>query len=233
MSEVMQLKAADGHTLDAYLAQPPGNPKAGIVVVQEIFGVNTHIRSVANGFAKDGYLTIAPALFDRARRHVEYKYDQTGMDEGYAIVKGLSLEDTLADIQAAVAYLRQQPGIHKVGVVGYCWGGTLAWLSNTRLHVDATVSYYGGGIQNYITEKSTRPAIFHFGLLDTHIPQTVAEQVRREHPGYAVYTYEGAGHGFNCDARDSYNKEASALARQRTLAHFEKYLAGASHSIAI
>ncbi|HEX4020082.1 MAG TPA: dienelactone hydrolase family protein [Acidobacteriaceae bacterium] len=231
MSEFIQLKAADGHTLDAYLAQPAGKPKAGIVVIQEIFGITAHIRSVVDGYAKDGYLVIAPALFDRAQRHVEYKYDQTGMQEGYAIVKQLPIEGTLADIQAAITYLRQQPGIHKVGVVGYCWGGTLAWLSNTRLHPDATVSYYGGGIQNYITEKSSCPAIFHFGLEDTHISQTVVEQVRHEYPGYAVYTYESAGHAFNRDVDDThYNKEAAALARQRTLAHFEEHLAGSSHS---
>ncbi|HUZ04959.1 MAG TPA: dienelactone hydrolase family protein, partial [Acidobacteriaceae bacterium] len=118
MSQTVSLKAADGHALDAYLAQPTGTPKAGIVVLQEIFGVTSHIRSVADGFAKDGYLTLAPALFDRARKHVDYNYDATGMQEGFGIVKSLPLDGTLADIQAAIVYLRQQPGIKKVGVVG-------------------------------------------------------------------------------------------------------------------
>ena len=229
MSEIMQLKAADGHALDAYIAQPTGKPKAGIVVVQEIFGLTPHIRSVVDGYAQEGYLVIAPALFDRVLRNVDYKYDATGMKEGYAIVQQLPVEGTLADIQAAIAYLRQQ-GMQKVGVVGYCWGGTMAWLSNTRLKPDATVSYYAGGVQNYITEKSSCPAIFHFGLLDTHIPQTVVEQVQHEYPGYPVYVYEGAGHAFNRDVDPTtYNKEAATLARERTLAHFEEHLAAASH----
>ncbi len=230
MSQTIQLKTADGHALDAYLAQPTGKPKAGIVVLQEIFGVNPHIRSVADGFAKDGYLALAPALFDRARRRVEYNYDTAGMQEGYAIAKSLPLEDTLADLQAAITYLRQQPGIKKVGVVGYCWGGKLAWLSNTRLRPDATVSYYPGGIQEFITEKSTCPAIFHFGLEDTHITQDVIEQVRHEYPGFPVYVYEGASHAFNRDVdSNSYRKEAATLARQRTLAHFEEHLVAAQH----
>lgn len=227
MSETIQLKAGDGHTLDAYVAQPAGKAKAGVVVLQEIFGVNPHIRSVADGYAKEGYLAVAPALFDRARRHVEFGYDAAGMQDGMAIVKDLPLDGTLADIQSAIAYLHQQ-GMQKVGVVGYCWGGTLAWISNTRLKPDATASYYGGGIQNHITEKSTCPAIFHFGLEDTHIPQTVVEQVRHEYPGYPVYTYQ-AGHGFNCDARGSYDKESAMLARQRTLAHFEEHLVAGGH----
>lgn len=220
----VQLQAADGHTLDAYLAEPSGKPRAGIVVLQEIFGVNGHIRSVADGFARDGFLTIAPALFDRAEKQVELNYTPQDTQRGLHMMQRLPLEQTLADIDAAIHYLRQH-GASKVGVVGYCWGGTLAWVANTRLHPDATVSYYAGGIQNYIHEKSTCPAIFHFGLLDKHIPQTVVEQVRHEYPGFAVFTYD-ADHGFNCDARASYNPAAATLARQRTLAHFQEYLAG-------
>lgn|SRR5487761_1170371 len=223
MSQHVQLKAADGHHLDAYVAEPAGTPKAGIVVVQEIFGVNPHIRSVADGFAKDGFLTIAPALFDRAEKKVELDYTPEGIQRGMQIVQRMQLDQTLADVEAAIQYLRQH-GSQKVGVVGYCWGGTLAWLSNTRLHPDATVSYYGGGIQNHIHEKPTCPAIFHFGLLDKHIPQTVVQQVKAAHPEFEVFTYE-ADHGFNCDARASYNKAAAKQARQRTLAHFNRYLA--------
>jgi carboxymethylenebutenolidase len=228
MAGIIALKSADGHILDAYIAKPTGTPKAGVVVLQEIFGVNSHIRSVTDGFAREGYLALAPALFDRVQHKVEHGYGPSDIQEGMKIVQGLKMENTLADIQAAIAYLRQQPGISKVGVVGYCWGGTLAWLGNTRLHPDATVSYYGGGIQNYITEKATCPAVFHFGLQDTHIPHSVIEQVQQEYPGFPVFTYE-AGHGFNCDARDSYNEKAAALARQRTLAHFEEHLVAASH----
>ncbi|HVC91470.1 MAG TPA: dienelactone hydrolase family protein [Acidobacteriaceae bacterium] len=226
MSQHTQLQAADGHKLDAYIAQPTGEPKAGIVVLQEIFGVNAHIRSVADGFARAGYLTIAPALFDRAQRDVELPYDPEGGKQGMQIVQRIPIDQTLADIAAAIQYLREH-GARKVGVVGYCWGGTLAWVSNTRLHPDATVSYYPGGIQNYIHEKSTCPAIFHFGLEDNHIPQSVVEQVRHEYPGFSVFTYPGAGHAFNRDIGASYNPAAAKLALQRTLAHFDEYLVAA------
>jgi carboxymethylenebutenolidase len=226
MSQHTQLQAADGHKFDAYIAQPSGEPKAGLVVLQEIFGVNTHIRSVADRFARAGYLVIAPALFDRAQRDVEFAYGPEEAKQGMQIVQRIPLEQTLADIAAAIQYLREH-GARKVGVVGFCWGGTLAWVSNTRLHPDATVSYYPGGIQNYIHERFTSPAIFHFGLDDNHIPQTVVEEVRHEYPGFSVFTYPGAGHGFNCDARASYNEAASKLAQQRTLAHFDEYLVAA------
>lgn len=224
MSQHTQLEAADGHKFDAYIAQPKGEPKAGIVVVQEIFGVNSHIRSVADRFAQSGYLAIAPALFDRAERDVELNYDQDGMQKGYGLVQRIPVEQTLADIEAAIQYLREH-GARKVGVVGYCWGGTMAWLSNTRLHPDATVSYYGGHIAKYADEKPTAPAIFHFGLLDQHIPQTDVEKVRKAQPKSPVYTYE-ATHGFNCDARGSYNEKAAKQALERTLAHFDEHLVG-------
>jgi len=221
------LQAADGHKFDAYIAQPSGEPRAGLVVLQEIFGVTAHIRSVADGFARAGYLTIAPALFDRVERNVDLSYDAEGSKKGMEIMKRLPVDQTLADIAAVIEYLREH-GARKVGVVGYCWGGTLAWLSNTRLDPDATVSYYGGGIQNYADEKSSYPAIFHFGLLDTHIPQTVVEQMRQKHPESSVFTYE-ANHAFNNDVRPSYNEAAAKLALQRTLAHFDKYLGSKSH----
>ncbi len=225
MSQMLTLKAHDGHTLDAYLAQPQGAPKAGVVVLQEIFGINPHIRSVADTYAQHGYLAIAPALFDRARKGLEYEYNPTGMQEGYAIARSLPLDGTLADVQAAIDFLHQQPGIRKVGVVGFCWGGKLAWLSNTRLRgVSATASYYPGGIQEVITEKSQCPAIFHFGAQDTHIPQSVADLVEHEYPGFPVYRYE-AGHAFNRDVDPNvYKKDMAALALQRTLSHFQEHL---------
>lgn len=223
MSQHTQLQAADGHKFDAYIAQPTGEPKAGIVVLQEIFGVNAHMRSVADRFASAGYLTIAPALFDRAQRDVELSSGPEEARKGMQIVQRIPIDKTLADIAAAIQYLREH-GARKVGVVGYCWGGMLAWLSNTRLHPDATVSYYPGGIQNYIHERFTCPAIFHFGLDDNHIPQTVVEQVRHEYPGFSVFIYQDAGHAFSNDTRPSYNDAAAKLAQQRTLAHFHEFL---------
>ncbi len=227
MPQHTQLESSDGHKFDAYIAQPTGEPKAGIVVLQEVFGVNAHIRSVADGFAQAGYLAIAPALFDRAERNVELGYDSEGMKRGMQIVQKIPLDGSVADIEASIQYLREH-GARKVGVVGYCWGGTLAWVANTRLHPDATVSYYGGRIAEYVNEKPTCPAIFHFGLLDQHIPQTDVEKLRQAHPEFPVYTYD-ADHGFNCDARGSYNEPAAKLARQRTLAHFDEHLVGKSH----
>lgn len=227
MAQHTQLQAADGHKFDAYIAQPTGEPKAGIVVVQEIFGVSAHIRSVADGFAQAGYLAIAPALFDRVERNLELKDDPESTRKGRSIAHQIKPEQSLADIEAAIQYLHEH-GARKVGVVGYCWGGTLAWLSNTHLHPDATVTYYGGAIQNVIDQKPNAPAMFHFGLLDTHIPQTVVEQLRKAHPEFPVFTYE-AGHAFNNDTRASYNEKAAKLARQRTLAHFDEFLVGKSH----
>ena len=223
MSQHTQLQAADGDKFDAYIAQPTGEPKAGIVVLQEIFGVKRTDALRRRRLCRRRILTIALALFDRAQRDVELAYGPDEGKQGMQIVQRIPVDQTLADIAAAIQYLREH-GAHKVGVVGYCWGGTMAWLSNTRLHPDATVSYYPGGIQNYIQEKSTCPAIFHFGQQDNHIPQSVVDQVRHEYPGFSVFTYEGAGHAFSNDARPSYNPTAAKLAQQRTLAHFDEYL---------
>lgn len=222
MAQHTQLQASDGHKFDAYIAQPAGEPRAGIVVLQEIFGVNPHIRSVTDRYARAGYLALAPALFDRAERDIELNYDAAGSKKGVEIMQRIPLDGTIADIEASIQYLREH-GAAKVGVVGFCWGGSLAWLSNTRLHPDATVSYYGGMIAKYAQEKPNCPAMFHFGLLDKHISQSDVEKVRAAHPEFPLYTYD-ADHGFNCDARGSYNEAASKLARQRTLAHFDQYL---------
>lgn len=224
MAQHTQLQASDGHKFDAYIAQPAGEPRAGIVVLQEIFGVNAHIRSVADRYARAGYLALAPALFDRGERDVELNYDAKGGRKGMAIRQHIPLDGTIADIEASIQYLREH-GAAKVGVVGYCWGGSLAWLSNTRLHPDATVSYYGGMIAEHVHEKPSCPAMFHFGLLDKHIPQSDVETIRATYPEFPVYTYQ-ADHGFNCDARASFNEAASNLARKRTLAHFDQYLTG-------
>lgn len=224
MSQHIQLQAADGHKSGAYLAEPSGTPKAGLVVLQEIFGVTAHIRSVADSFAKAGYLTLAPALFDRAEPNLELPYDLEGSRKGVQIMQHLNLDETMSDIAAAIQHLRDH-GMRKVGVVGYCWGGTLAWLSNTHLHPDATVSYYPGRIDNYIQERFTCPAMFHFGLRDKHIPQSVVEKVKHEYPGFPVYTYD-ADHAFNRDSGPAYSETAAKLALNRTLAHFDEFLAG-------
>ena len=223
MSEIAKLTASDGHQLDAYVARPAGQPIAGLVVIQEIFGVNKHIRSIADGYARDGFLAIAPAIFDRIERNVELPYDGPEAQKGMAIMQKLDLDSTLKDVDAALEYARQQTG-KKSGVIGYCFGGLLAWLSATRLHPDAAVGYYAGRIGNYAAESPHAPVQLHFGKLDTHIPAEQVEKVHSAHPEVEIHWYENAGHGFNCDMRASYNAEASALARTRALAFLKKFL---------
>ncbi len=223
MSESVKLKSADGHQLDAYVAHPAGEPIAGLVVIQEIFGVNRHIRSIADGYARDGFLAVAPALFDRVERGVELAYDGPDAQKGMAILQMLDNAKALEDVDAALHYVRAQTG-KKSGVIGYCLGGLLAWLSATRLHPDAAVGYYAGRIGNFASENPTAPVQLHFGKLDTHIPAEQVERVHEAHPEVEIHWYEKAGHGFNCDMRASYSGEASALARGRALAFLKKHL---------
>ncbi len=223
MSETVELAAADGHILDAYIAHPDAEPIAGLVVIQEIFGVNQHIRSVADGYARDGFLAVAPALFDRVERNVELPYDGPEAKKGVEIMQQLRIEDTLKDVDAALQYARQQTG-KRSGVIGYCFGGLLAWLCAARLQPDAAVGYYAGRIGNYAEETPLAPVQLHFGKLDTHIPAEQVEKVHAAHPDVEIHWYENAGHGFNCDMRASYNADASALARTRALAFLKRHL---------
>jgi carboxymethylenebutenolidase len=223
MSETIKLKTADGHELDAYVARPAGAPLAGLVVIQEIFGVNQHIRDVADSYANDGFLAVAPALFDRVERGVELAYVGPDAQKGMAILQSLDNTKALEDVDAALQYVRAQTG-KKSGVIGYCLGGLLAWLSATRLHPDAAVGYYAGRIGNFAEEIPTAPVQLHFGKLDTHIPAEQVDKVRDAHPEVEIHWYENAGHGFSCDMRASYNPEAAALARSRALAFLKKHL---------
>jgi len=224
MSEYVTLTALDGHNLNAYVARPEGDPIAGLVVVQEIFGVNAHIRSVADGYAKDGFLAIAPALFDRVQPDVELKYEGEDLKTGMGIVQKLVLDQSLSDIAAASDFVCSSTG-KKVGIVGYCYGGTMAWLAATRLHPEAAVGYYGGQIAKHIDEEPAVPVMLHFGKQDNHIPADDVEKIHAAHPEVEIYWYD-AGHGFNCDARASYNAEAAKLARERSLEFLKKHLVG-------
>jgi carboxymethylenebutenolidase len=222
MSEFVTLHAADGHDLSAYVARPEDEPIAALVVVQEVFGVNAHIRSVADGYAKDGFLAIAPALFDRIERGVELAYDGPDMQKAMSFIPKLDMDKAVADVAAAVDFAAKATG-KKVGVIGYCWGGTLAWIAACRLPVAAAVGYYGGRIGNYAGETPAAPVMLHFGKQDTHIPAEEVEKVQAAHPAVEVYWYD-AGHGFNCDARASFNPAASKQARERSLAFLKKNL---------
>ena len=221
MSQTIKLTASDGATSDAYRADPAGRPKGAIVVLQEIFGVNPHIRRVADGFAADGYLAIAPALFDRAKPGVELGYTPDDIPIGRDLVAAVGHERTMLDVAAAVAAAAEGG---KVGVVGYCWGGSLAYAAASTLPgVDAAVGYYGGNIAKSLDRKPKVPLMLHFGEHDDHIPMTDVEKIRAALPGVPVYSYD-AGHGFNCDARGSYDKPSAAEALERTLALLARHL---------
>lgn len=221
MSQTIKLTAADGVTIDAYRADPSGKPKGGIVVLQEIFGVNAHIRRVADGFAAQGYLVIAPALFDRAKPGVELGYTPEDMPAGVALVGEVGHDKTMLDVAAAVKAATEGG---KVGVVGYCWGGSLAYAAACSIDgVTAAVGYYGGTIAKSLASKPKVPVILHFGEKDAHIPVSDVAAIKSALPQVPVYTYD-AGHGFNCDARGSYDKPSAAVALDRTLAFFAEHI---------
>lgn len=212
-SETVELQAGDGHRLSGFLARPAGEPRGAVVLVQEIFGVNRHIRSVCEDYAAAGYTTLAPALFDRVERGVELPYDPAGIERGRALMGGVSLDQALADVAAALARLGDAG---PAAVVGYCWGGTLAWLAAARLPVRAAVGYYGGKIGDHAALVPQAPVLLHFGEKDHAIPVSVAEEVRSRHAQAIVHLYP-AGHGFNCDERASYDADSARLARRRSL----------------
>jgi carboxymethylenebutenolidase len=224
MSEFVTLKADDGHEFGAYVARPAGEPIAGLVVVQEIFGVNAYVRSVVDGYAKDGFLAVAPALFDRYERGVELGYEGADMEKARSFFPKLDIDAAVRDTAASLAYAREETG-KKTGVLGYCFGGTVAWLAATRLTPDAAVGYYGGNIANFAAENPAAPVMLHFGELDQHIPKEEVDKVQAAHPDVEIFWYKGAGHGFSCNARGSYNADAAKTARERSLAFLKQHLA--------
>ncbi len=222
MGQRTQITATDGFTLGAWEAAPVGKPKGAVVVIQEIFGVNSHIRDVVEGYAADGYYAIAPQIFDRVERGIELGYGGDDMQQGIALAfQKLDHKLTLLDLQAAI----DRASVHgKVGVVGYCFGGLLTWRSACELQgVGAAVAYYGGGIAGETARSPRCPVMMHFGDRDAHIPLSDVEKVRAAHPGVEVHVYS-ADHGFNCDQRGSYDAAAAALARSRTLEFFARHL---------
>jgi carboxymethylenebutenolidase len=222
MGEFNTLMARDGHEFRAYLAAPPGRARGAIVVIQEIFGVNAHIRSVTDGFAAEGYVAIAPSLFDRVRRGIELDYNDKTMQEGQGYVKQLQHEEILKDLSAAIAVVKHAG---RVGVVGYCWGGTMAYVAACELPVACAVAYYGGSIVKYLDKKPKRPVMYHFGEQDQSIKPEDIEKIKAVHSQGIYYTYP-AKHAFNRDVGPNYEPQSAALARQRTLEFFAKYVAG-------
>ena len=222
MGEDIRLKSAAGE-IGAYLAKPAGTPRGGIVVIQEIFGVNQHIRKVTDFFAGQGYLALAPRFFDHIKPGIELGYtpDTIAEGRGYVMTPGFT-DKAVQDVDAAIQELKTR-GARKVGVTGYCWGGTISWLAATRLKPDAVSGYYGGGIHGARNEKPTVPTQLHFGDKDMHIPMTHVNELRQLHPNVEIFDYP-ADHGFHCDERGSWDAPASKKAMERTLEHFRKYV---------
>jgi carboxymethylenebutenolidase len=221
MGEMTTLMARDGHEFQAYLCKPQGQARGAVLVVQEIFGLNPHIKSVADGYAADGYLTIAPSMFDRVRRGIVLGYSPPEIQEGVGYMMQTTKAQELANMAACIAVIKHAG---KVGVVGYCWGGLCTYWAACELPVAAASSYYGGGIVNHLDKTPKARTIFHFGEKDTHIPLVGAvDKIQAAFPAGTYYTYP-AGHGFNCTERADYHPESARLARQRTLDLFREKL---------
>jgi len=221
MAEDILIKSKAGD-ISGYLATPKGAAKAGVVVIQEIFGVNHHIKAVTDKFAAEGYIALAPRFFDHIRKNIELGYTPDTIAEGRKHVTELGLDKPVQDVEAAIAELRRR-GAKKVAVTGFCWGGTITWLTSTRLRPDAVIGYYGGGIHGTKNEKPQVPTMLHFGDKDMHIPMAHVNEIRKLHPGVTVYDY-AADHGFHCDERGSYDAAASRQAMARTLEFMKKHV---------
>lgn len=216
----------------AYLAVPDlPQPRPGVLVVQEIFGVNSHIRSVAERVAEAGYVALAPDLFWRVQPGFEVGYTPEDIAKGREVRAKMNMDEVLGDMKAAADVLKARPETrgHKLGVMGFCWGGLITYLCACRFQPDAAASYYGGSIVNYLKEadRITKPVMFHFGELDKHIPLSEVEQIQAAMRGKkdtTVFVYPGADHGFHCDQRGSYHAPSAAKAWQRTLEFFGRHL---------
>jgi carboxymethylenebutenolidase len=212
MGEFTTLMARDGHEFNAWLAAPTGPARGVVVIAQEIFGVNSHIRRVADSYAATGYLTIAPCLFDRIRRGIELGYSEAQTQEGRGYRLQIPKEKTLLDLTASINVTRHAG---RVAVIGYCWGGTLSFLAACELPVSCAVSYYGGQIKDQLPKSPRRPVLYHFGERDSYIPASDIEKIRAADLNGEFHLYP-ADHGFNCEERGSYDAPSAKLALERT-----------------
>jgi len=221
MGSFIELTAADGHRFSAWQDGPADAARA-LVVVQEIFGVNHHMRNVCAALADQGYAVIAPALFDRTERGVELGYTADDVARGRELRSKVPDAGVVADVEASAVALAGK----KLGIIGYCWGGTVAWWGATRSRqFKAAIGWYGGGIAATRTEVPHCPVQLHFGEKDSGIPLTDVDAIRTAQPGVEIFIYPGAQHGFGCDERDSYSAQDAKLAQERSLAFFAKHLA--------
>lgn len=220
MGKTIELTAADGHVFSAYSAGDADAPRA-LVVVQEIFGVNRHMRFASDTLAAAGYAVLCPALFDRAQRDVELGYGPEDRDRGIALRKEVPDAGVLADIEACAKALAGR----RIGIIGYCWGGTIAWTGATQsTSFAAACGWYGGGVAAARTATPHCPVQLHFGAEDHGIPLTDVDAIKAAQPDVGVFVYPGAGHGFGCEERASFNEGAFHQAQERSLAFFAKHL---------
>lgn len=218
----VKIAAKDGHEYSAYCAKPQGAPRGGLIVIQEFFGVNGHIRRVCDQYAADGYLAFAPAIFDRVERDVELGYDEAGMNKGRELRSKLDLSKCMLDIQAAIDTAASGG---KVAALGYCWGGSLAYIASARLNgLACAIGYYGAQIAAHVDEAPRVPVMLHYAEKDEYLPQSDIEKVRNAHSSVIIYQYPGTEHGFNCDDRRFYAPKSAAIARDRTLSFLRKHV---------
>lgn len=219
MAHAIELDTPSG-TIGAWRADPAGTPQGALVVVQEIFGVNAHIRGVVDRFASHGFIAVAPALFDHVERGVELGYDADGVARGRGLAAAVGFDRAVASVLACA---RQLAGEARTGVVGYCWGGTVAFLAGVRGTLPAVV-YYGGRSVPFLHERGSAPLLFHFGERDALIPEKDRALHREQQPDAEIHVYP-AGHGFNCEQRADFDPASAALALERSLAFFQRHLA--------
>jgi len=217
MGQMTEAEMDDGVSIRVYRSEPQGTPRAGIVIMHEAFGMNDHIRDMCDRYAAEGYLTLSAALYDRVEHGIEVPgYGEEALEAALRLRKGADWDRTVADMRATIELAREAG---PVGVVGYCWGGSLAWLAATRCGVDAAVSYYGGQIIQFIDDQPGCPFMAHFAERDVHVPPESASILEKHHPNVPVFMYD-ANHGFNCDHRADYDAGAAILAQQRTSEFF-------------
>ena len=221
MGKNIELTASDGHKFSAYVAEPSGKPRGALIVVMEIFGVNSHIRRVTDEYAADGYLCIAPAFFDRVERGLDVGYSEKEIERARGLMMKMSLDDALKDVEAAKQHVA---GGGKLGIIGYCWGGSLSFKAACHTTgLSAAVCYYGGKIPDLVNDKPKCPVMFHWGETDHSIPLDKAKQVAEKHKDQTHYFYP-AGHGFNCEQRGSYDADSAKTARERTREFLKKHI---------
>ncbi len=222
MGQDIKLKASDGFQSGGYRADPTGAPKGAIVVIQEIFGVNHHIRSVCDRFAVQGYVAIAPSIFDRIERNFQSGYSEAEVAVARKFVAKPDWPAMLLDTQAAIDAVKD---VGPVGIIGFCLGGSVAYAAATKLTgLSAAIGYYGGAVVRFADDKPTVPTQLHFGEKDHGIPLSDVEIIRAKRPDVEIFVYDGAQHGFGCDERASYDRPSAELAKQRSLAFFAKHL---------